>query len=81
VPVTVFGAEPEPAHLAELRDIGVNRAVLYAPPVDAEAVHRFLDQAAPLTAAFSWPLQVTGTRAAVVLARREVGLIFLLTDL
>ncbi|WP_151475296.1 LLM class F420-dependent oxidoreductase [Streptomyces albicerus] len=53
VPVTVFGAEPEPAHLAELRDIGVNRAVLYAPPADAEAVHRFLDQVAPLTAAFS----------------------------
>ncbi|WAU82147.1 LLM class F420-dependent oxidoreductase [Streptomyces sp. Qhu-G9] len=56
VPVTVFGAEPEPAHLAELRDIGVNRAVRYAPPADPEAVHRFLDQVAPLTAAFSnWP--------------------------
>jgi probable F420-dependent oxidoreductase len=50
VPVTVFGAEPEAAQLEALRQIGVNRAVLYAPPTDADAVHRFLDQAAPLVA-------------------------------
>jgi hypothetical protein len=50
VPVTVFGAEPEAAQLETLRQIGVNRAVLYAPPTDADTVHRFLDQAAPLVA-------------------------------
>ncbi|WP_158842829.1 LLM class F420-dependent oxidoreductase [Saccharothrix deserti] len=52
VPVTVFGAEPEAARLAELREIGVNRAVLYAPPADADTVRRFLDQVAPLVTAF-----------------------------
>lgn len=52
VPVTVFGAEPEAAHLTELREIGVNRALLYAPPTDADAVRRFLDQTAPLATKF-----------------------------
>lgn len=52
VPVTVFGAEPEAAHLAELREIGVNRALLYAPPDDADTVRRFLDQVAPLATKF-----------------------------
>ncbi len=52
VPVTVFGAEPEAAHLTELREIGVNRALLYAPPADADTVRRFLDQTAPLATKF-----------------------------
>lgn len=49
-PVTVFGAEPDADALLSLREIGVTRAVLYAPPSDADSVRRFLDQAAPLIA-------------------------------
>ncbi|MGW1712645.1 LLM class F420-dependent oxidoreductase [Streptomyces sp. NPDC002156] len=52
VPVTVFGAPAEATHLAQLREIGVNRAVLYAPPADADTVRRFLDGIAPLVATF-----------------------------
>ncbi|GAB2978448.1 LLM class F420-dependent oxidoreductase [Streptomyces pseudoechinosporeus] len=52
VPVTVFGAEPDAAHLTELREIGVNRALLYAPPADADTVRSFLDEVAPLATAF-----------------------------
>ncbi|MER5223249.1 LLM class F420-dependent oxidoreductase [Streptomyces flaveus] len=52
VPVTVFGAEPDAAHLTELREIGVNRALLYAPPADAYTVRSFLDEVAPLATAF-----------------------------
>lgn len=48
VPVTLYGAQPDAAHLTELREIGVNRAVLYAPPADADTVRGFLDQVAPL---------------------------------
>ncbi|NUK82623.1 LLM class flavin-dependent oxidoreductase, partial [Streptomyces lunaelactis] len=52
VPVTVFGAAADAAHLAQLREIGVNRAVLYAPPADADTVRRFLDGIAPLVGTF-----------------------------
>ncbi|MFJ6517945.1 LLM class F420-dependent oxidoreductase [Streptomyces filamentosus] len=52
VPVTVFGAEPDAAGLEALRDVGVDRAVFYAPPADAAAVKDFLDSAAPLVARF-----------------------------
>ncbi|ADI11734.1 oxidoreductase [Streptomyces bingchenggensis BCW-1] len=52
VPVTVFGTAPDAAHLAQLQEIGVNRAVLYAPPTDAETVRRFLDEIAPLVSTF-----------------------------
>jgi alkanesulfonate monooxygenase SsuD/methylene tetrahydromethanopterin reductase-like flavin-dependent oxidoreductase (luciferase family) len=53
VPVTLFGADPDRAALQALRDNGVNRAVLYAPPADADTVVRFLDQAALLRSAVS----------------------------
>ncbi|MER5483497.1 LLM class F420-dependent oxidoreductase [Streptomyces sp. NPDC002812] len=49
-PVTVFGAEPDADALLSLREIGVTRAVLYAPPSDPDSVRRFLDQAQPLIA-------------------------------
>ncbi|MFF3373528.1 LLM class F420-dependent oxidoreductase [Streptomyces sp. NPDC002680] len=52
VPVTVFGAPADATHLAQLREIGVNRAVLYAPPAEADTVRRFLDGIAPLVATF-----------------------------
>ncbi|MEU7278996.1 LLM class F420-dependent oxidoreductase [Streptomyces sp. NPDC045431] len=52
VPVTVFGAEPDAAGLEALRDLGVHRAVLYAPPVGADGVKSFLDTVAPLVTKF-----------------------------
>jgi probable F420-dependent oxidoreductase len=48
IPVTVQGAEPDARALEELRDAGVTRAVLYAPPADADQVLRFLDDVTPL---------------------------------
>jgi probable F420-dependent oxidoreductase len=48
IPVTVQGAEPEAGALEALRDIGVSRATLYAPPAGTEGVLRFLDDVAPL---------------------------------
>jgi alkanesulfonate monooxygenase SsuD/methylene tetrahydromethanopterin reductase-like flavin-dependent oxidoreductase (luciferase family) len=48
VPVTLFGADPDRESLTALRDVGVDRGVLYAPPADAGTVLRFLDQAALL---------------------------------
>jgi alkanesulfonate monooxygenase SsuD/methylene tetrahydromethanopterin reductase-like flavin-dependent oxidoreductase (luciferase family) len=53
IPVTVQGAEPDPAALHELRDLGVTRATLYAPTSDADEVLRFLDDIAPLVDATS----------------------------
>ena len=43
-------AEPDADALQSLREIGVTRAVLYAPPSDPDSVRRFLDQAQPLIA-------------------------------
>jgi probable F420-dependent oxidoreductase len=53
LPVTLFGAEPNPVTLRALSEIGVDRAVFYAPPADAASVIRFLDQAALLRSAIS----------------------------
>ena len=53
VPITLFGADPDAAALKELRASGVDRAVLYAPPADANTVLRFLDQVALLRSAVS----------------------------
>ncbi|MFE1318190.1 LLM class F420-dependent oxidoreductase [Kitasatospora phosalacinea] len=52
VPVTVFGAEPDPAGLEGLREVGVDRVVLYAPPADGAEVKGFLDSVAPLVERF-----------------------------
>jgi probable F420-dependent oxidoreductase len=46
LPVTLFGAQPNAVALRALSEIGVNRAVLYAQPADADTVIRFLDEAA-----------------------------------
>jgi probable F420-dependent oxidoreductase len=51
LPVSLYGANPDPGALQALRDIGVNRAILYAPPADADTVLRFLDHAASLRSA------------------------------
>jgi probable F420-dependent oxidoreductase len=48
IPVTVQGAQPNARAINELREIGVTRATLYAPPADADQVLRFLDEVAPL---------------------------------
>ena len=48
IPVTLQGAEPDARALEELRDAGVSRAALYAPPADADQVLRFLDDVTPL---------------------------------
>jgi alkanesulfonate monooxygenase SsuD/methylene tetrahydromethanopterin reductase-like flavin-dependent oxidoreductase (luciferase family) len=48
IPVTLQGAEPDARALAELHEVGVTRASLYAPSADANEVLRFLDDVAPL---------------------------------
>ncbi|MFC8720446.1 LLM class F420-dependent oxidoreductase [Kitasatospora sp. NPDC057198] len=52
VPVTVFGAEPDPAALEDLRAAGVDRVVFYAPPAGDAEVKDFLDSVAPLVERF-----------------------------
>jgi probable F420-dependent oxidoreductase len=48
IPVTLFGAEPDARTLEELHEIGVTRALLYAPSADPDQVLRFLDDVTPL---------------------------------
>jgi probable F420-dependent oxidoreductase len=41
--VTVYGAPPDPAKLAEMRDAGIHRAILFLPPAGEEDVVKVLD--------------------------------------
>jgi probable F420-dependent oxidoreductase len=44
VPVSVFGAKPEPPFLERLADVGVDRALVYVTPQEPAAVERQLDE-------------------------------------
>jgi probable F420-dependent oxidoreductase len=44
VPVSVFGAKPEPLFLERLADVGVDRALVYVTPQEPAAVERQLDE-------------------------------------
>jgi probable F420-dependent oxidoreductase len=48
VPVSVFGARPEPGFLERLAGVGVDRAILYVTPQEPDAVERELDEYARL---------------------------------
>ncbi|MET0835974.1 MAG: LLM class F420-dependent oxidoreductase [Thermoleophilaceae bacterium] len=48
VPVSVFGARPEPRFLERLAGVGVDRAIVYVTPQEPEAVERQLDEYARL---------------------------------
>ncbi len=41
--VSVYGAPPDPAKLAALRDAGIHRAILFLPPAGADEVRKVLD--------------------------------------
>jgi probable F420-dependent oxidoreductase len=49
----VFGAKPDAAHLAHLRDIGATWVALGLPPVDRDAALAAMDRYAPLVAEFN----------------------------
>jgi probable F420-dependent oxidoreductase len=48
VPVTVFGAKPDPGFLERLAAVGVDRALCYLTPREPDAVERQLDEHAAL---------------------------------
>ena len=48
MPVSVFGARPEPRFLERLAGVGVDRAIVYVAPQEPEAVERQLDEYARL---------------------------------
>lgn len=50
IPVTIFGANPEPAALDALRSAGVERAIFMLPPADRDTVLPLLDKYAGLIA-------------------------------
>ena len=43
VPVSVFGAKPDPGFLERLAAVGVHRAYIYLKPQEPDAVERQLD--------------------------------------
>ena len=49
----VFGAKPDAAHLARLRDIGASFVALILPPLDRDAALAKMDAYAPLVAEFN----------------------------
>jgi hypothetical protein len=49
----VFGAKPDAAHLARLRDIGASFVALILPPLDRDAALAKMDSYAPLVAEFN----------------------------
>jgi len=49
----VFGAKPDAAHLAHLRDIGASFVALSLPPMDRDAALATMDRYAPLVAEFN----------------------------
>ena len=49
----VFGAKPDVAHLARLRDIGASFVALILPPLDRDAALAKMDSYAPLVAEFN----------------------------
>jgi probable F420-dependent oxidoreductase len=49
----VFGAKPDAAHLAELRDLGTTWVALGLPPLDRDAALATLDRYAPLVEQFN----------------------------
>ena len=53
VSLGVFGAKPDAAHLANLREVGASFVALGIPPTDRDAALRALDSYAPLVAQFN----------------------------
>jgi probable F420-dependent oxidoreductase len=49
----VFGAKPDPAHLAELREIGATDCALFLPPLDRDKALATMDSYAPLVEEFN----------------------------
>ena len=49
----VFGAKPDAAHLAHLRDIGASFVALGLPPLDRDAAITTMQRYAPLVAEFN----------------------------
>ncbi|MEP7047838.1 MAG: TIGR03619 family F420-dependent LLM class oxidoreductase [Ilumatobacteraceae bacterium] len=51
----IYAANPDPAHLAELRDAGVSLATMYLPGTSRDAALATLDSFAPLVEEFNTP--------------------------
>jgi alkanesulfonate monooxygenase SsuD/methylene tetrahydromethanopterin reductase-like flavin-dependent oxidoreductase (luciferase family) len=49
----VFGAKPDAAHLAQLRDLGADYIALGVPPLDRDAALARMERYAPLVAEFN----------------------------